>query len=75
MSYLQKIKKAVSFIKGETDFQPQFGIVLGTGLGALARQIDASKIHLHHPLSKHGGYEISQKHSQQCWALKTGRTL
>jgi purine-nucleoside phosphorylase len=36
---LNNIKEAVSFIKGKTAFKPELGIILGTGLGALAKEI------------------------------------
>ncbi|KAA3622535.1 MAG: purine-nucleoside phosphorylase, partial [Bacteroidetes bacterium] len=35
-----KIQEALSFIKTQTSFQPQFGIILGTGLGDLADEIE-----------------------------------
>ncbi len=41
MSLFDQIEQAVSFIKSKTDFEPQFGIVLGTGLGGLADEIDS----------------------------------
>ena len=35
-----QIQEAVAFIKGKTDFQPKYGIILGTGLGNLTDEID-----------------------------------
>ena len=35
-----QIQKTVSFIHQKTAFQPQFGIILGTGLGDLTEEID-----------------------------------
>lgn len=37
---LDKIKESVDFIKSKIDFKPQFGIILGTGLGGLVKDID-----------------------------------
>ena len=37
---LEKIKETASYIKKKTDFQPEVGIVLGTGLGGLVNEID-----------------------------------
>jgi purine-nucleoside phosphorylase len=37
---LQKIKKTVGFIKNKTTLKPQIGIILGTGLGGLTKEID-----------------------------------
>lgn len=34
------IQTALSFIQSKTDFQPEFGIILGTGLGGLVDEID-----------------------------------
>jgi len=36
----EKIKQTTAYIKTKTDFQPQIGIVLGSGLGNLGNQID-----------------------------------
>ncbi len=37
---LETIKETVSFIKNEIDFQPDIGIILGTGLGEMAKEIE-----------------------------------
>ena len=39
MSTLKEIQEATDFIKAKTDFQPEVGIILGTGLGALVEDI------------------------------------
>ena len=40
MTYTEQIHQTAEFIKSKTDFIPQFGIVLGTGLGALVKHIE-----------------------------------
>ncbi|MGM0579702.1 MAG: purine-nucleoside phosphorylase [Bacteroidota bacterium] len=40
MSTIKEIKEATDFIKGEIDFEPEVGIILGTGLGALVEDIN-----------------------------------
>ncbi len=37
---LQRIKETASFLQKKIDFKPQVGIVLGTGLGGLVKEID-----------------------------------
>jgi len=37
---LKKLQEAVDFIKSKTDAKPQFGVILGTGLGGLVNDID-----------------------------------
>lgn len=37
---LQKIKESVEFIKNKTTLKPQIGIILGSGLGGLTKEID-----------------------------------
>ena len=37
---LQNIKESVNFIKDETNFQAEIGIILGTGLGGLVSEIE-----------------------------------
>ncbi len=36
---IEKINEATSFIQSQTDFTPEFGIILGTGLGGLIQEI------------------------------------
>lgn len=36
----EKIKKGVEYIRGRTEFVPELGIILGTGLGGLAEDIE-----------------------------------
>ena len=36
---IKEIKEAADYIKATTDFKPEFGIILGTGLGALVNDI------------------------------------
>ncbi|MDF2889641.1 MAG: purine-nucleoside phosphorylase [Clostridia bacterium] len=40
MNYLERINKAADFIKSKIDFEPEIGIILGTGLGSLAEHIE-----------------------------------
>jgi purine-nucleoside phosphorylase len=37
---LEKIKQTASFIKDKTQFQPDYGIILGSGLGGLVNEIE-----------------------------------
>ena len=39
-----KRDEAVQFIKDETDFQPEYLLILGTGLGQLADEIETEHI-------------------------------
>lgn len=43
MDYLDRIKAAVEFIRKKTDFEPDYGIILGTGLGALVEDVQAAE--------------------------------
>jgi len=40
----EQIQAATSFLRSRTDFQPQFGIILGTGLSGLADEIEAVEV-------------------------------
>jgi len=44
MNYQEKVEQAVSFIRKQTDFSPQLAIILGTGLGQIAKAISPQKI-------------------------------
>jgi purine-nucleoside phosphorylase len=39
---LEKIRQTIEFIKSRTDFQPEAGIILGSGLGGLVNEIETS---------------------------------
>lgn len=39
MTYTEKVYQTVDFIKNQFDYTPDFGIILGTGLGALVNDI------------------------------------
>lgn len=39
-----KIEQSLSSIREKTDFEPKVGIILGTGLGALAKQIEVDTV-------------------------------
>jgi purine-nucleoside phosphorylase len=41
---LEIIKETASYIKRKTDFTPEVGIILGTGLGGMVREIDSNFI-------------------------------
>lgn len=43
-NYYEQVKEAVSYIKTKTDMKPQVGLVLGSGLGRLADEIEAAVI-------------------------------
>ncbi len=40
MNLLEKINETIEYLQSRTGFQPDFGIVLGTGLGDLANEIE-----------------------------------
>jgi len=41
---LETIKETVSFINNKTDIQPEIGIILGTGLGGMVKEIQISDV-------------------------------
>lgn len=41
---LDKIQETTKFIQARVDIQPQYGIILGTGLGALADEIETTQV-------------------------------
>ena len=40
----KRIEEAVRFLRGKTALQPAIGIILGTGLGGLVREINAEVV-------------------------------
>lgn len=53
---MRQLSQAVDFIKGQTAFKPEYGIVLGTGLGNLVSHID---IHCEIPYSAIPHFRVS----------------
>jgi len=43
-SMMQNIEKCLDYIRRKTSFQPEIALILGTGLGDLARRIKAEKV-------------------------------
>ena len=41
---LEKIKQTVTYIKGKVTIEPEVGIILGTGLGGLVREIENQQV-------------------------------
>ncbi len=41
---LQKLKETTSFIQNKTNFQPEVGIILGTGLGGMVNEIEVQHV-------------------------------
>ena len=39
---LRKIKETVEFIQSKFEFNPEIGIILGTGLGGLTKEMDVA---------------------------------
>ncbi|GAB5519782.1 MAG: purine-nucleoside phosphorylase [Rhodothermales bacterium] len=42
LTYPEQVAEAVAYLRSQTDLRPTIGIVLGTGLGALAKEIDVA---------------------------------
>jgi purine-nucleoside phosphorylase len=53
---LQKIKESAEFLQNKTNYNPEVGIILGTGLGGLVNEIE-----IEHSIS----YEFLTFHYQQ----------
>lgn len=75
MTYLDQIHESTSFIQGQTDFKPEFGIILGTGLGGLVEEIevvselDYDKIP-HFPIST-----VESHHGKLIFGLLAGKRI
>lgn len=41
---IEQIKESTAFIQAKTDYKPQFGIILGTGLGGLIEEINIQSV-------------------------------
>ncbi|MEM8907709.1 MAG: purine-nucleoside phosphorylase [Bacteroidota bacterium] len=58
----EQIQEALAFIRSQTDFAPEVGIILGTGLGSLVEDID---VHLEIPYAAIPHFPISTVQSHQ----------
>ncbi|MGL5963446.1 MAG: purine-nucleoside phosphorylase [Fusobacteriaceae bacterium] len=43
-NYLEKLKEAVKYIESRTDYKPEIGLILGSGLGSLADEIEEAVV-------------------------------
>jgi purine-nucleoside phosphorylase len=59
---LKEIQNSAAFIKSRIDFRPEVGMILGSGLGALAREID---IRHELPFSEIPGFAVSTVEGHQ----------
>ena len=41
---LEKIQETANYIQNKTNFNPEIGIILGTGLGGLVQEIEAEHV-------------------------------
>jgi len=62
MNYLQQIHQTTAFINSKVEFEPEFGIILGTGLGALVNEI---KIHAELDYDKIPNFPVSTVESHK----------
>jgi purine-nucleoside phosphorylase len=78
---LEAINETISFIRGKTDLDPEIGIILGTGLGSMADEIEVavsipySSIP-HFPISTvegHAGELIIGHYNNKCIIAMKGR--
>ncbi len=80
-NYIEKVREAAGYIRKIHKVKPQFGIILGTGLGALVREIEIERVIdyeniPHFPLStvdSHKGRLIFGKISDKPVVIMQGR--
>ncbi|MGL5125308.1 MAG: purine-nucleoside phosphorylase [Fusobacteriaceae bacterium] len=49
-NYLEKLKEATQYIKSKTDYQPEIGMILGSGLGSIADTIEEAVVIPYHEI-------------------------
>ena len=49
---MDRLNEAVFFIRQRTAFQPEYGIILGTGLGNLVKDIKVENFNITKPISQ-----------------------
>ena len=79
MSLLNEIKEAYDFIKSKTKYKPTIGLILGTGLGSIAEQIEDAEFYPYSnipnfPIPSVDGHEgtliIGKLHGKEVVAMK-----
>ena len=71
MNLLEKLQESVDFIRGRTPFEPEFGIVLGTGLGGLADEIEI-EVSINYDMIPHFPISTVESHSGKLLFGKLG---
>jgi purine-nucleoside phosphorylase len=69
------IAKTVSFIKSKTDFTPEFGIILGTGLGGLAKEIKAETVLNYEEIPDFPVSTVESHHGKLIFGLLDGKKV
>jgi len=72
---LKTITKTVSYIKSKTNFTPDFGIILGTGLGGLAREIEPEIIFDYQDIPYFPISTVESHHGKLIFGLLEGKKV
>jgi len=72
---LKKIAETVSYIKSKTGFLPDFGIILGTGLGGLAKEIHTEIVIEYQDIPHFPVSTVESHHGKLIFGLLDGKKV
>jgi purine-nucleoside phosphorylase len=72
---LAAIKETVSYIKNEIDFQPEIGIILGTGLGGMVKEIDVDKVLAYEHIPNFPVSTVESHHGKLIFGRMNGKRI
>ncbi len=72
---LETIKETVSFIKSKTDLKPDVGIILGTGLGAMVKEIEVKTIMEYEDIPNFPVSTVESHHGKLIFGYLNGKRI
>jgi len=72
---LTTIAETVSYIRNKTDFKPDYGIILGTGLGGLVKEIKSETILEYHDIPGFPLSTVESHHGKLIFGLLDGKKV
>ncbi|MFC2115746.1 purine-nucleoside phosphorylase [Bacteroidota bacterium] len=72
---LETIKETVSFIKSRTEIKPEVGIILGTGLGGMVKDIDIKNVLKYEDIPNFPVSTVESHHGKLIFGLLNGKRV
>ena len=72
---LKTIKETVSYVKSKIDWQPEIGIILGTGLGGMVNEIDIDTVLDYEDIPNFPVSTVESHHGKMIFGILNGKKI